>query len=62
MFPSTPLCTVLPDAPPGNREQWTLTSEVLTETVDEREIELTFAEFDADGIPFTLRYQPEVAW
>jgi hypothetical protein len=60
MFP-TELCTVLPDAPPGDREQWTITSSVLTETVDDREIELTFAEFDADGIPFTLRYQPEAA-
>ena len=58
MFP-TELCTVLPDAPPSIHELWTLTSSVLTETVDDREIELTFAEFDADGIPFTLQYQPE---
>jgi hypothetical protein len=38
-----------------------LTSAVLTETVSEDEIEAAFREFDRDGIPFTLEYQPEAA-
>jgi hypothetical protein len=60
MFP-TELCIVLPDLPASISEQWRLTSAVLTETVSEDEIEAAFREFDRDGIPFTLEYQPEAA-
>jgi len=60
MFPSE-LCTLLPSVPSSIGERWVLTSEVLTETVCENEIDQTFAEFHRDGLPFTLRYCWEAA-